>query len=94
MTNSLPPYITLSPDVLFQELEDEAILLNITSENYYGLDDVGLRIWQLLEEHGGETELVISQMQAEYHVDEALLRDDITNLMAELSEAGLVTMGQ
>jgi len=87
----LPPYITLSPDVLFQELEGEAVLLNLANEHYYGLDDVGTRIWQLLDEHGGETELVVGQMLAEYHVDEALLRTDIANLIAGLAEASLIT---
>lgn len=89
-----PSYITLSPEVLFQELEGEAVLLNLANENYYGLDDIGTRIWQLLDEHGGKSELVISQMLAEYHVDEALLRSDMANLLAGLAEAGLVTTEQ
>jgi hypothetical protein len=35
-----------SPEVLVQELEGEAVLLNLASERYFGLDDVGTRIWQ------------------------------------------------
>ena len=90
----VPTLVTISSEVLFQELAGETVLLNIANEQYYGFDDVGTRIWQLLNEHGGETELVISQMLAEYDVDEALLRTDMANLIAKLAEAGLITTEQ
>lgn len=44
MTISLPTRVEISPEVLFQELQGEAVLLNLTSERYYGLDDVGMRM--------------------------------------------------
>lgn len=83
--------VTISSDVLFQELEGEAVLLNLANEHYYGLDDIGTRIWQLLqEEHNVES--VVAQMLAEYDVSEALLRQDIANLIEELTQAELVTV--
>ena len=39
--------ITLSPDVISQEVSGETVLLDLESENYFGLDAVGTRIWQL-----------------------------------------------
>lgn len=83
--------VTISSDVLFQELEGEAVLLNLANEHYYGLDDIGTRIWQLLqEEHNVES--VVAQMLAEYDASEALLRQDIANLIEELTQAELVTV--
>ena len=37
----------ISPGVLFQEIGGEAVLLDLASERYFGLDDVGTRIRQL-----------------------------------------------
>jgi hypothetical protein len=80
---------TPASHVLFQELEGEMVLLNLETEHYYGLDDVGTRFWQLLTEHG-DMERVLTQMIAEFDVDEATIRADVTRLVSELSTAGLL----
>lgn len=91
MTSSLPRRVIPSPDVLFRELEGEAVMLDLGSERYYGLDEVGARIWQLLEVHHN-AETVVNQMLAEYEVGEEQLRSDVAQLIADLAEAGLVTI--
>ena len=91
MKVSLPTRITLSPEVFFQELEGEAILLDLHNEYYYSLDDVGTRMWQLLVEHG-DVATVVERLLAEYDVDEATLRRDLAQLIAALADAGLVTV--
>jgi hypothetical protein len=82
--------IYAAPEVLFQELDGETVLLNLRDERYYGLDDVGTRVWQLLGEHG-DIERVVSTMLSEYDVEEATLRQDVEKLIAALFEVGLVT---
>ena len=37
--------VTLSPEVISQEVSGETVLLDLESENYFGLDEVGTRIW-------------------------------------------------
>jgi hypothetical protein len=81
----------MAPDVLFQELDGEVVLLNLGNEHYYGLDDVGARLWTLLLERG-DPEAAVAQMLTEYDVDEASLRSDVTTLIAELERAGLVVV--
>ena len=83
--------IKISSEVLFQELENEAVLLNIASEQYHGLNDNGTRIWQLLAQHGN-VEQVVAQMLAEYVVPEEILRHDVKNFIEEMAEAGLVAV--
>ena len=82
---------TPASQVLFQELDGEAVLLNLESESYFGLDDVGTRIWQLLVEHA-QLRRVYEQMQKEYDVEEDKLRTDILGLVTKLDEAGLITV--
>ena len=78
-----------SPEVLVQELDGEAVLLNLESERYFGLDDVGTRVWQHLLEHR-RLDRVCEEMQKEYDVDGPTLRADVLRLVAELVEAGIV----
>lgn len=85
----LPRKVRISPDVVFQELDGETVLLDPRAERYYALDDVGTRFWRLLQEHG-DPDLVVTAMLAEFEVDEPTLRSDLDALLARLSAAGLV----
>ena len=82
--------VLVTRDVLFQPLGDEAVLLNLNYSRYYGLDDVGRRMWELLAEHGGP-EPVVQQMLREYDVEEAALRRDLAALVEKLQSAGLIS---
>ena len=81
--------LQIADGVLFQTVADEAVLLNINDNHYYGLDDVATRMWQLLVEHG-EAEAVIQQLLEEYDIDAATLRQDFTALIAEMEQRGLI----
>ena len=81
--------LTIPEDVMFRILGDEAVILNVGTGVYFGLDEVGTRMWQLMSEHGS-TDKVVETMLNEYEVEEAQLRADMENLIAQLSEKGLV----
>ncbi len=83
--------IIISTDVLNQEVSGETVLLDLKSETYFGLDATGTRIWQLIREKG-DVQSVFDTMLVEFDVDEAQLRKDFSALLAQLSEAGLVSM--
>jgi hypothetical protein len=92
MANStLPKTVKISDNVLFQQINNECVLLNMESEQYFGLDDIGARIWQILSEDGS-TEKALTQLQAEYEVDGEILRQDLTNLLSELENEKLITV--
>ena len=83
--------ITISKEVLAQELAGETVLLDLASESYFGLDAVGTRVWQLLQSGAGQTDLIDSLLD-EYEVERATLEKDITDLLQRLAEAGLITV--
>ena len=90
----LPTRVAISPDILFQELEGETMLVDPQRgipHGVYVLDDIGARIWQLLAEHG-DVATVVEQLLTEYDVDEATLHRDLANLIAELTEEGLLAL--
>ena len=91
MTLSIASYVELSPEVLFQRLNDGSVLLDLVSEQYIGFDAVATSIWQLLMENG-DTEYVITQMLEKYDVDEATLRSDVALFIEQLRVQGLARL--
>ena len=87
---TLDQTITVSPDVLSQEVNNEIVLLDLNNEQYLGLNDVGARVWQLLEE-GLDLEQIYKKLLEEYDVDKDLLKSDLTDLISNMTEAGIVT---
>lgn len=67
------------------------MLLDLSSETYYGLNEVGSRIWRHLSEHADLRGLLAS-MQAEYDVPPDQLEQDLIDIIDKLSRAGLVTV--
>ena len=82
--------VRVSDEVLFQELQGEAVLLNLDSGVYFGLDPVGTRIWQLIIEKEQLLEVTRS-MVAEFDVSEEKCAEDLFALVAKLEKQGLVT---
>lgn len=81
--------IRISDEVVFRDLAGEAVILNLATGTYFGLDDVGTRIWHLIAEHGSMKK-VIEALMTEYEVEEGQLRMDLDNLIRQLMNKGLV----
>jgi hypothetical protein len=76
--------------LVLTEIEDEAILLNIDQNKYYGLDELGLQIWKWVEDGNGYDELkqlIINH----YDVDESIAEVDLKDFLEQLKEKGLIT---
>ena len=83
--------VRVNDDVLFQELQGEAVLLNLKSGVYFGLDPVGTRIWQLFAEHEVLSE-VAQAVVAEYDVAEDKCSEDLLKLVDDLEKQELVSV--
>jgi Coenzyme PQQ synthesis protein D (PqqD) len=94
MTISVPTLdsrVRPNDDVLFQDLQGEAVLLNLKSGVYFGLDPVGTRIWQLFGDHPLLAD-VAQKVVAEYDVAEDRCAADLLALVTELEKQGLVAI--
>jgi hypothetical protein len=85
---SLDSTVRPQEDVLFRELDGEAVLLDLGTGTYFGLDRVGTRIWLLIEEHGS-LRRVLAAMLAEYDAAHDVLERDLLRLTGELVDKGL-----
>jgi Coenzyme PQQ synthesis protein D (PqqD) len=83
--------VQINEQVLFQELEGEAVLLNLKTGIYYGLDVVGTRIWELLKQQR-QIPSVIESVVDEFEVIEKRCAEDLFRFLAELEKNGLITI--
>lgn len=65
------------------------VLLNLKSGVYFGLDPLGTRIWQLIQEHQSLHKILRSVVD-EYEVTESRCEPDLLHFVAALRENGLV----
>ena len=86
-------HIKIQPDVLFQEVRGETVLLNLDNESYFGLDETGTFFWNLLQENS-DFQKVFEIMLDEYEVNARQLKADLDNLVKELLEAGLIEISE
>ena len=85
--------VRITPDVLHQEMGGETVLLNLANESYFGLDEVGTRVWQVLGESQSAND-VVARLIDEYDVPREQLSADVAKLITELAAAGLVSLGE
>ena len=76
-------------DVLVSELAGESVILNLKSECYFGLDEMGTRMWNALTT-SESIQAAYDGLLAEYDVDAEELRHDLTELIEMLVDQGLL----
>ncbi len=81
--------VRIKDDVIFNDLQGEVVLLNLKTGIYFGLDPVGTRAWQLVQDHG-RLGSVRDAMLGEYEVSAEDLWKDLQDLVIRLADNGLV----
>src|ERR1041384_374481 len=89
MTFSFNDRIKLPNDILISGLQAESVLLNLDSECYYGLNDVGTRMLTLLTS-SDSIGTAYDSLLDEYDVEAEVLRRDLISTIEELAKHGLV----
>jgi hypothetical protein len=92
MAVSFQDRVKVSPDVLFRLVGDEAVLLNLTTERYFGLNPIGTRIWNVLST-SESIQTAYETLLREYDVDPARLRADLEELVGDLLAQKLIEAG-
>jgi hypothetical protein len=79
----------VNPDVVSQRVEDQIVVVNLTTNRIFALSSTAARVWELLSEGHDQSE-IHAQLSQEYAVDGPELRDEIERLLAELNAESLV----
>ena len=89
MSDTLPGTVVIGDAVLYQELEDEVVLLNMADQQYYGLNDVGAQMWKCLMEVGSLA-TAGDRLANDYEAEQTVVRADLESLVRNLLKAGLL----
>ncbi len=81
--------VRISDQVVYKPVGNELVLLDFQTGMYFGLDPVGVRIWQLIAAHQPLGDIA-ETLLAEYDVTREALEKDIDTLVEELERRGLV----
>lgn len=83
---------SINPRVVFCSVDDGAVLLSTDDEVYFGLNQVGVRVWQMLPPYHTKVHQVCDTLLEEYPDATAeQVRRDVGELLRQLHEYGLVT---
>jgi hypothetical protein len=82
-----------SSDNLYSEIDSEAVILDLESGVYYGLDETGNQIWQWLQQPKTESEIIALVLE-EYDVTPEQGANDVKVLLQEMIEAKIITLAE
>ena len=83
--------VTINPNVIFEELDGEAVLLHLDGGVYYKLNKSGTRVWELIQELG-EIDDVRAALVEEFEIDSDTAGRDVHGLVQELRERNLLVV--
>ena len=91
MALSFTARITIPADVMFRQLGEEGVLLNLKTAYYFGLDEIGTRMWTALTT-SDTIQVAFDSLLEEYDVTPEQLKHDLLELIAKLDEQHLITI--
>ena len=86
---SLTDRAAVPAHVLVRILDRESVLLNLDTEQYFGLDETGTRMWQLVTA-SPNIEAAYQELLAEFDVEPEMLRSNLMELLTRLVDNGLL----
>jgi hypothetical protein len=89
VTLNLQSYPRRKEQVIAQKASSDFLLFNMDDGNYYSLNEVGCRIWELCDGSRSVVQLV-EMLSAEYDVPREILVQDILELLEGLKNGKLI----
>jgi PqqD family protein of HPr-rel-A system len=81
--------VTIKPRIGYAEHGDRAVLFNPRNDHYYGIDEVGIRVWKMLTA-GASTATICSALAREYGVSANEVAQDVQMFLEQLRKTGLI----
>jgi len=89
VTLSFSDRVEVPKHVLVRFLPKESVFLNMETEYYYGLDEIGTRMWQVATA-ASSIENAYAELLTEFDVEAELLRQNLSDLLERLIALGLL----
>jgi glycine cleavage system regulatory protein len=81
--------IRIPSHVMARQVGEELVILNLHSEQYFGLDEVGTSMWLAMETHATLHD-ALESLASDYDVESDQLKQDLDELLSKLTAEGLI----
>jgi hypothetical protein len=78
-------------DALTATVDDDMVMLDLRGSRYFGLDRVGRRIWELLEQPRS-VQALCATLEGEFEVSTGTCHDDVVPFLEQLADAQLIEL--
>ena len=85
----LDSVVQRNPKLIANQMDGEVVMMSIDNGEYYGLDEIGSRIWELIELPVSISCLVDS-LTNEFEVEKAECENDTIEFLDDLLQKGLL----
>ncbi len=86
---TLSSVVQRNTDMLFSKMDEEVVMLSIQNSEYYGLNEIGSHIWEMIEKPV-QVETLMLQLMEEYEVERRQAESDILALLNALYNKKIV----
>lgn len=86
---TLSSVVQRNTDMLFSKMDEEVVMLSIQNSEYYGLNEIGSTIWEMIEKPV-QVETLMLQLIEEYEVERRQAESDILALLNDLYNKKIV----
>lgn len=81
--------VSRSEKIVSSEIDGETVMMSVDMGSYYGLNEIGTRIWELIESPRTISD-ICDQLTKEYKVEPETCRKEIFDFLSTLTEEEIV----
>lgn len=89
MKITLNSTISQIEDIVASDIDNEKVMMSIERGEYFGLEPIGSRIWELLAEPV-KVSAIIDALLPQFDVDRQTCEQDVLAFLEELHNAGIL----
>ena len=78
-------------EIVASDIDGETVMMSVENGKYYGLDDIGSRIWELIERPIRISDL-IDRLLERFDVDRETCEKDVVKFLNELNDDRIVAV--
>jgi hypothetical protein len=93
MSISFSMRASVAPEVMIRKIGRESVILDLKSEIYSGLDEIGTRMWEVLTA-SGTIEAAYNTLLAEYQAGPEQIRKDLEDFIGRLVAERLLVVSE
>lgn len=80
-----------SPEMVHSSIDGEVVMMSVDKGEYYGLNAMGSRIWELLEKPHSLEELC-RELMSGFEVDQETCQAEVSRFLSEIADQKLVAV--